>query len=127
MRRVPSKDIEIFNKDFLKKQYVFFIPPGQEDLRINEYHGSMRNEYFNDVSTFIFVIDSSDSSRFNEAQAELLKSIEDLLELSPECGNFLLFAHKQDLGDAIDSMSIQEQILEPLKQLFRILELVHLL
>jgi len=117
MRRVPSKDIEIFNKDFLKKQYVFFIPPGQEDLRINEYHGSMRNEYFSNVSTFIFVVDSSDASRFSEAQAELLKSIEDLLELSPECGNFLLFAHKQDLGDAVDSMSVQEQILEPIKQL----------
>jgi GTPase SAR1 family protein len=118
MRRVPSKDIEIFNKDFLKKQYVFFVPPGQEDLRINEYHGSMRHEYFSNVSTFIFVIDSSDSSRFNEAHEELLRSIEDLLDLSPECKNFLLFAHKQDLGDAIDSMTIKEQILEPLKELF---------
>lgn len=118
LRRVPSKDIEIFNKDFLKKQYVFFIPPGQEDLRINEYHGSMRNEYFSSVSSFIFVVDSSDASRFDEAQAELLRSIEDLLDLSPECSNFLIFAHKQDLEDAVDSMRIKEAILEPLKQLF---------
>ena len=51
-------------------------------------------------------------------QAELLRSIEDLLDLAPECGNFLIFAHKQDLEDAVDSMKINELILEPLKQLF---------
>ncbi len=118
MRRVPSKDIEIFNKDFLKKQFVFFIPPGQEDLRINEFHGSLRNEYFSNVGSFIFVVDSTDSERFAEAQGELLRSIEDLLDLSPDCKNFMLFAHKQDLEDALDSMSIQEQVLEPIKQLF---------
>ncbi|NHK32865.1 MAG: hypothetical protein FK730_16075 [Asgard group archaeon] len=118
LRRVPSKDIEIFNKNFLKKNYVFFIPPGQEGLRINEYHGSMKSEYFSNVSTFIFVIDSSDSARFNEAQAELQRSIEDLLELSPECQNFLIFAHKQDLDDANVSLKISNYLLEPLKNLY---------
>lgn len=118
LRRVPSKDIEIFNKNFLKKNYVFFIPPGQEDLRINEYHGTMKSEYFNNVKTFIFVIDSTDSIRFNEAQAELQRSIEDLLELSPECHNFLLFAHKQDLDDANTSLEIKEYLLDPLNNLY---------
>ncbi|MHA1220933.1 MAG: ADP-ribosylation factor-like protein, partial [Candidatus Heimdallarchaeota archaeon] len=98
LRRTPSKDIEIFNKNFLKKNYIFFIPPGQEDLRLNEYHGSMRMEYFSNVSTFIFVVDSSDSSRFKEALNELRSSIEDLLDISPSCAKFLLFVHKQDLS-----------------------------
>ncbi|HUT81729.1 MAG TPA: ADP-ribosylation factor-like protein [Candidatus Bathyarchaeia archaeon] len=118
LRRAPSRDIEIFNKNFLKKNYVFFIPPGQEDLRINEYHGSMKIEYFSEVSTFIFVIDSSDKERFREAQIELQHSIEDLLELSPECNKFLFFAHKQDLKDASNAIAIQKEILEPLAHLF---------
>jgi predicted regulator of Ras-like GTPase activity (Roadblock/LC7/MglB family) len=115
---VPSKDIEIFNKNFLKKNYVFFIPPGQEDLRVNEYHGTMKIEYFSNVSTFIFVIDSSDAIRFREAQAELQRSIEDLLELSPNCQNFLLFTHKQDLQEAKSSLEIKKEILDPLMSLY---------
>ncbi|NHJ47472.1 MAG: hypothetical protein FK733_06780 [Asgard group archaeon] len=118
MRRVPSKDIEIFKKSFLKKNYVFFIPPGQEDLRENEYHGSMKAEYFTDVKTFIFVIDSSDTTRFTEVRAELQRSIEDLLELSPSCQNFLLLAHKQDLDDAKSSLVIKKEVLDPLKNLY---------
>lgn len=118
LRRVPSKDIEIFNKNFLKKNFVFFIPPGQEDLRNKEYHGTMKSEYFSNVKTFIFVIDSSDSMRFNEARAELQKSIEDIIELSPECQNFLIFAHKQDLNDICSSLEILDHLLEPLKNLY---------
>ncbi len=118
LRRVPSKDLEIFNKNFLKKNYIFFVPPGQEDLRLNEYHGSMREEYFGNVSTFIFIIDSSDDLRFKEASAELQRSIEDLLDLSPNCKSFLIFAHKQDLNNASDGMRIKKEILDPLKQLY---------
>ncbi len=118
LRRTPSRDIEIFNKNFLKKNYVFFIPPGQEDLRINEYHGSMKTEYFSEVSTFIFVVDSSDKERFQDAQIELQHSIEDLLELSPECSKFLFFAHKHDLKEACNTSIIQKEILEPLAQLY---------
>ena len=117
-RRSPSRDLELFNKDFLKKNYVFFIPPGQEDLRKNELHGSMKNEYFSDVSTLILVVDSTDTQRFLEVQEELQKTIEDLLELSPKCQNFILFAHKQDLAQAVESMEIKRKIMDPLGQLY---------
>ena len=117
-RRTPSKDLELFNKGFLKKNYVFFIPPGQEDLRREELHGSMRNEYFSDVSTLILVVDSTDNQRFIQVQEELQKTIEDLLELSPKCQNFILFAHKQDLNQAVESMEIKKKIMDPLSQLY---------
>ena len=117
-RRSPSRDLELFNKEFLKRNYIFFIPPGQEDLRRNELHGSMKNEYFSDVSTLILVVDSTDTHRFLEVQEELQKTIEDLLELSPKCSNFILFAHKQDLADAVDSMEIKRKIVDPLRQLY---------
>ena len=121
LRRVPSNEIEIFDKVFLKKKYVFFIPPGQEDLRLKEFHGAMRANYFEQVSVFIFVIDSSDKTRFREAQEELQRSIEDLLEITPHCHNFLLFAHKQDIEDAGTAMAIKEQILDPLKRFFPVI------
>lgn len=117
-RRTPSKDLEMSQKIFLKKKYIFFIPPGQEDLRLNEFHGTMKNEYFENVSTFIFVIDSSDIERANEARAELQRSIEDLVQLSPECKSFLLFAHKQDLEEAKNGLILKKQILDPLNHLF---------
>ena len=117
-RRTPSKDLEISQKSFLKKKYIFFIPPGQEDLRINEFHGTMKNEYFENVSTFIFVLDSGDIERASEARAELQRSIEDLIQLSPECKNFLLFAHKQDLEEARDGLTLKKLVLDPLGQLF---------
>ncbi len=117
-RRTPSKDLEISEKNFLKKKYFFFIPPGQEDLRLKELHGTMKNEYFENVSTFIFVVDSSDIERANEARAELQRSIEDLIQLSPECTNFLLFAHKQDIEEAKNGLFLKKQILDPLSHLF---------
>ncbi|MFW9923255.1 MAG: ADP-ribosylation factor-like protein [Candidatus Thorarchaeota archaeon] len=117
-RRVPSKDIEISKKQFMKVNYVFFIPPGQMDLRKNELHGSMKHEYFENIDTFIFTIDSSDKRRFDESREELQLSICDLLELSPGCKNFLLFAHKQDLEDALDSFQIKKTILDPLENLY---------
>ncbi len=117
-RRTPSKDLEISEKNFLKKKYIFFIPPGQEDLRLKELHGTMKNEYFENVSTFIFVVDSSDIERVNEAKVELQRSIEDLIQLSPECTNFLLFAHKQDIEEAKNGLFLKKQILDPLSHLF---------
>lgn len=117
-RRIPSKDLEISEKKFLKKKYIFFIPPGQEDLRLNELHGTMKNEYFENVSTFIFVVDSSEIERVNEARIELQRSIEDLMHLSPECKNFLFFAHKQDLEEAKNGLTLKKQILDPLNHLF---------
>ncbi len=117
-RRTPSKDLEISEKIFLKKKYIFFIPPGQEDLRLREFHGTMKNEYFENVSTFIFVVDSSEIERINEAREELQRSIEDLMQLSPECKNFLLLAHKQDLEEAENGLTIKKQILDPLEHLF---------
>ena len=117
-RRTPSKDLEISRKNFLKSKYIFFIPPGQEDLRENELHGTMKNDYFENVSTFIYVLDSADIERIAETRAELQRSIEDLIQLSPECQNYLLFAHKQDLEEAKDGVSLRKQILEPLVELF---------
>lgn len=117
-RRVPSRELEIIKKNFLKKNFVFFIPPGQEDLRINELHDTMRNEYFENVKTFIFVIDSAAVDRLDEAREELQKSIEDLLDLSPECNNFLFFAHKQDIENALSALNIKNQLLDPLAMLY---------
>ncbi|NHJ03989.1 MAG: hypothetical protein EAX90_04145 [Candidatus Heimdallarchaeota archaeon] len=117
-RRVPSRELEIIKKDFLKKNFVFFIPPGQEDLRLNELHDTMRNEYFENVKTFIFVIDSAASDRLDEAREELQKSLEDLLDLSPECNNFLFFAHKQDIENAQSALNIKNQLLDPLAMLY---------
>ena len=117
-RRIPSRDIEISKKNFLKKDFVFFIPPGQEDLREKELHGSMKDEYFENVSTFIFVYDSSNSSRLIEARNELQRSIEDLIQLSPECGNFLLFVHKQDIEDCQNAIAVKKELLDPLAQLY---------
>ncbi|HUU78897.1 MAG TPA: ADP-ribosylation factor-like protein [candidate division Zixibacteria bacterium] len=117
-RRVPSRELEIIKKNFLKKNFVFFIPPGQEDLRINELHDTMRNEYFENVKTFIFVLDSAAADRLDEAREELQKSIEDLLDLSPECNNFLFFAHKQDIENALSALNIKNQLLEPLAMLY---------
>jgi len=119
LRRIPSREIEIFYKNFLDKKYVFFIPPGQEELRIEEFHGSLRNEYFNNVSAFIFIVDCSDITRFKEVQEELKKSLFDLEELSPDCKTFLLFAHKQDLEDAVNSLIIKKEILDPLEPYFK--------
>ncbi|NHJ86528.1 MAG: hypothetical protein FK734_13770 [Asgard group archaeon] len=117
-RRIPSEEIELFQKKFLKKNYSFFIPPGQEELRLSELHGSMKNEYFENVSTLIFVIDSSQKNRFSEAQEELQRCIENILEFSPMCSNFIIYAHKQDLQEAVDALTIFDCILFPLKNLF---------
>lgn len=118
LRRVPSKELEIFDKSFLKKNYVFFIPPGQADLREEEFHGTMKDKYFEYVEVFVFVVDAAAPQRFKEAQEELQRSIEDLLDLSPHCRNFLLFAHKQDLEAAKGGVRVKEQLLDPLKALY---------
>jgi GTPase SAR1 family protein len=113
-RRTPSKDIEISKKNFLKSDFVFFIPPGQQDLRENELHGRMKEEYFLNVDVFIFVFDSSDIHRLDEAKMELHNSIKDLIELSPDCKNFILFTHKIDLENTLSSLTIKEKLLDSL-------------
>ncbi|MHA1879541.1 MAG: ADP-ribosylation factor-like protein [Candidatus Heimdallarchaeota archaeon] len=118
LRRTPSQELEIFNKSFMKKEFVFFIPPGQETLRQTELHGTMKGEYFSNVSTFVFVVDAADKLRVQEVRQELKCSLEDLLAFSPDCKQFLIFAHKQDLEGALTSFELAEKIVEPLQQQF---------
>jgi len=113
-RRAPSQDLELFSKIFLRKKFVFFIPPGQEKLRVSELHGTMKEDYFSNVATFIFVVDAADHSRFEEVQKELHWSLVDLLSCAPECRQFLLFVHKQDLPEAWSGLEVTERILQPL-------------
>ncbi|KAA0185705.1 ADP-ribosylation factor [Fasciolopsis buskii] len=64
---------------------------GQEKLR------KLWSRFFADTRGVIFVVDSADSGRFDEVNAELIKLFHDpLLSTVP----FLIFANKQDLPEA---------------------------
>jgi small GTP-binding protein len=63
--------------------------------------------YYYDVNAIIFVIDSVDSARFNEA-ADALKQV--LSDSTLEDAILLVFANKQDLVGASDSVDITESL-----------------
>lgn len=118
LRRAPSQELEIFDRQFLKTEFTFFVPPGQRKLRLGELHGDLRYEYFTNVNQLVFVVDAKAKERFSEVRDELQRVLEDILELANNCQSFILLAHKQDLKEAANGLEIQKEILKPLEDYF---------
>lgn len=74
---------------------------GQAKLR------KMWHHYFENCNAVVFVIDSNDQFRMNEAKEEVWKLLKHpTLQEIP----FLFFANKQDLPNALDTAAIQNKL-----------------
>jgi GTPase SAR1 family protein len=67
----------------------------------------MWQHYYNDVDAIIFIIDSADQDRINEASHELRKIMtEEKLQNVP----FLIMGNKQDIKDSMDENTLEEKL-----------------
>ena len=74
---------------------------GQDKIR------RLWNYYFTNVNAIIFVVDSNDSSRFEEAREEIAKLMRDdqLRDAA-----LLVYANKQDLPNALSTQKVSEAL-----------------
>jgi len=91
----------------LLESFTIWDVDGQDKIRLLWRH------YFENTDAVIFVIDSSDRTRFDEAMKEL-----DILLNAPELSEavLLVFANKQDLPQAISVMEITDKLLSKINQ-----------
>ena len=93
-----------FNFETVEYQNVSFIVwdiGGQDKIR------PLWRHYYQNTHGLIFVLDSNDHGRFNEAKDELMTILEE-----DELKNavLLIYANKQDLPDALDKEMITEKL-----------------
>ena len=69
---------------------------GGQQQYLDEYHGVLKNNIFQKASILLYVIDITDSSRYEDARKELEWSVNQMLSFNP--GAFInVFFHKIDL------------------------------
>eukprot|EP01102_Stenamoeba_stenopodia_P009693 TRINITY_DN2864_c1_g1_i1.p2 TRINITY_DN2864_c1_g1~~TRINITY_DN2864_c1_g1_i1.p2 ORF type:complete len:186 (+),score=43.83 TRINITY_DN2864_c1_g1_i1:414-971(+) len=98
---VPTIGFNVETVEFRGLTWVVWDMGGQDRVR------RLWRYYFEGTHALIFVVDSSDVSRIDEAQAELERLLEDedLKDIS-----LLVFANKCDLPNALSAKEISTQL-----------------
>merc|ERR1712062_41270 len=90
-----GQNVKIMEFDNMTLQ--FWDLPGQTNFR------KIWTHYFNEVHAIVFMVDSADTNRLNEARYELHKLLNEYdLKYAP----ILVLANKQDLKEAVHYQSI---------------------
>ena len=76
-------------------EVTIFDAGGQKQFIYQYFTDQWSSRIFSKVGVFIWVLDSSDKSTFNEATVELKKAMDNLTQYSPECRKFIV-ASKYD-------------------------------
>eukprot|EP01088_Endostelium_zonatum_P014248 TRINITY_DN3041_c0_g1_i1.p1 TRINITY_DN3041_c0_g1~~TRINITY_DN3041_c0_g1_i1.p1 ORF type:complete len:178 (-),score=31.98 TRINITY_DN3041_c0_g1_i1:108-641(-) len=94
-----------FNVETIKTKYVTFTVwdvGGQDKLR------QLWKHYYLSSSAVIYVVDSNDRDRIEEASRELHKLLD--IEEMTECRAVLVFANKQDVKGCLSTAEVTEQM-----------------
>lgn len=98
---IPTIGFNVETVEYKNISFTVWDVGGQDKIR------TLWRHYYQNTQGLIFVIDSNDSARFEDARQELQKMLtED--ELSEAV--LLVFANKQDLPKAKDSSEISEKL-----------------
>jgi len=76
-------------------EVTIFDAGGQKQFIYSYFTDQWAGRIFSKVGVFIWVLDSSDKSTFEEAKTELKKALDNLNQFSPECRKFII-ASKYD-------------------------------
>ena len=97
----PTIGFNIENVEYNDISFKFWDVCGQDKIR------PFWKYYFKNTHGLVLVIDSNDRERLNEAKDELMKLLaDDNLKAIP----LLMFAHKQDLPNSMNTSEIAENI-----------------
>ena len=98
---VPTIGFNVESIEYKNLRFVVWDVGGQEKIR------HMWKHYFEDIQGLIFVVDSNDAERFEEAADELNKLLRE-----PELENcsVLVLANKHDLPNAVSVKNLSENL-----------------
>ncbi|CAN0018719.1 unnamed protein product [Ascophyllum nodosum] len=111
---IPTVGFNVERVEYRKMEMIIWDIGGQTKLR------PLWRHYFVNTDALIYMIDSSDTSRIEEARDELFKVLKDV-NMS-ECRSILILLNKQDLPGAInpsvmiDKFGWKDGEANPLKQ-----------
>ena len=98
---IPTVGFNVETVDYKSLSFTVWDIGGQAKIR------PLWRHYYQNTHGLIFVLDSNDYGRFNEAKDELMTILEE-----DELKNavLLIYANKQDLPDALDKEMITEKL-----------------
>nr|MDO8082993.1 ADP-ribosylation factor-like protein [Candidatus Freyarchaeota archaeon] len=114
LRNLPPTILVDIHPEKRKNKYIcrFFECGGQESF-FEEYHQPENEKnIFKNVNIFIFVIDSEKEELFSFARKEFWRALTKLAKYSPKALS-IVFAHKQDLPEALAPEEVIELLLLP--------------
>ena len=101
VKTIPTISFNVETVDYKGKNLTIWDIGGQDKLR------SLWNHYYQNTDGIIFVVDSKDEGRIEEASKEIKKLVnEEALKKSP----ILIFANKQDLKESLAPDKITEKL-----------------
>ncbi|KAF6208022.1 hypothetical protein GE061_016471 [Apolygus lucorum] len=98
---LPTVGFNVENFSYKNVKFTVWDVGGQSKIR------PLWRHYYTGTHALIFVVDSSDRERIEEAKNELMRILNDR-ELSKAV--ILVFANKQDVTDAMRPIEIQEKL-----------------
>ncbi|KAJ1359573.1 hypothetical protein KIN20_018339 [Parelaphostrongylus tenuis] len=98
---IPTIGFNLEQVDYRNVSFTVWDVGGQQRIR------TLWKYYFRDTNAIIFVVDSADRERIDEARQEIHSLIED-----PELRDaiVLVFANKQDLPNAMDASDVTKNL-----------------
>jgi len=98
---IPTIGFNVETVEYQNDSFTVWDIGGQDKIR------PLWRHYYQNTHGLIFVLDSNDYGRFNEAKDELMTILE---EDELKNAALLIFANKQDLQDALDKEMITEKL-----------------
>ena len=98
---IPTIGFNVETVEYQNVSFTVWDIGGQDKIR------PLWRHYYQNTHGLIFVLDSNDYGRFNEAKDELMTILE---EDELKNAALLIFANKQDLQDALDKEMITEKL-----------------
>merc|ERR1712137_936550 len=102
---IPTVGFNVEELEFKRLRMTVWDIGGQDRIR------KLWRHYYNGVQGLVFVVDSSDRHRIEDAQAELHRIVSD--DAFPRNAALLVFANKQDLPGALSAASLIEKLRLP--------------
>ena len=98
---IPTIGFSVDTLDFQNLNFTVWDVGGQDKIRVLWKH------YYQNTDALIYVIDSNDKVRFDDAAEELKKMMEE--EALKQCP-VLIWANKQDLNTSLTSEEVTEKL-----------------
>lgn len=101
VKTIPTVGFNVETMEYKRLKITMWDVGGQDKIRVLWKH------YFANTDCLIYVVDSSDTDRIEEASEELKKILQD-----PELDNasLLIYANKQDMPNALTPNQITEKM-----------------